>query len=61
MQIEHRHWIAGRKKQYKTLLKDNGILKPGEKIRWRKEVVYIAFIERNGEIIELSKFYEWGK
>jgi len=58
---EHRRWIAGRKKEYEAQLKAKGIIKSTEKIIWKREDVYIASIERDGETLELARFYRWKK
>jgi hypothetical protein len=59
---EHRRWIALRRREYEILLKTKGILKPDENLKWnRDDDVYIASVIRDGIIIELARFYGWGK
>lgn len=59
---EHRRWIALRQKEYQTLLKAKGFLKPDENLKWKRvDDVYIASVIRDGETIELARFYRWGK
>jgi len=59
---EHIHWIALRRKEYVTLLRAKGILKPDENLKWKRvDDVYIATVTRDGKATELARFYRWGK
>jgi len=59
---EHRRWIALRRKEYETLLRAKGILKPNENLKWKRfDDVYIATVTRDGKETEMARFYRWGK